>query len=180
MTTIITRYYATAEAAAAATTQLAEEEMRMEFFDRFEGGATEDAIIRAGLYPSAAKAFAARLAKGGSLVVVRAPFGQTYFVKDILDAHGPIDSGVDCSEVYVESQPSNPQHHNKYLPVLLDSDTLIFSGSMMPAVARNWSFSKMLGMPLLSNKPAGRAKLLSDNPTPFSSALGLPLLIDKK
>lgn len=180
MTTIITRYYATTEAAGAATTQLADEEMRMEFVDRFEGGATEDAIILAGVYPSAAKAFAARLAEGGSLVVVRAPFGQSYFVKDILDAHGPIDSGVNFDELYVESQPSNPQHYNAYLPVLLDPDTMIMSGSMMPAVAKSWMFSSMLGLPLLSSKPSGRAKLLSDNPTPLSSALGLPLLIDKK
>ncbi len=180
MTTIITRYYATSDAAAAATAQLAEEEMRMDCVDLFSGGGSEDGIIRAGVYASAAKAFAARLAEGGALVVVRAPFGQSYFVKDILDAHGPIDSGVAYSEQYIESQPSHPERYNAYLPVLLDSDTLVLSGPMMPAVVSNWSFSKMFGMPLLSDKPAGRAKLLSDNSTPFSSALGLPTLIDKK
>ena len=180
MTTIITRYYATADAAVAATAALADEDMRMDFVYRFVGGATADDIILTGIYPTAAKAYAARLAEGGSLVVVRAPFGQSYFVKDILDAHHPIESGVAYSDQYVESQPSHPERYNAYLPVLLDSDTLILSGSAFPAVAKEWSFSRMLGLPLLSNKPSGRAKLLNDNSTPFSSALGLPLLIDKK
>lgn len=180
MTTIITRYYATADAAVAATAALADEDMRMDFVHRFIGGASADDIARTGMYAAAAQAYAARLAEGGSLVVVRAPFGQSYFVKDILDAHHPIDSGVDYSEQYVESQPTHPERYNQYLPVLLDSDALILSGSLFPPVANDWSFSKMFGMPLLSNKPSGRAKLLNDNSTPFSSALGLPLLIDKK
>ncbi len=136
--------------------------------------------MNAGIYPSAAKGYAERLAQGGALVVVRAPFGQALWSADILDGHGPIDSGVAFEEAYIESTPTHPQRYNKYLPVLLDSDALILSGGSFPPIAKSWSFSKMFGMPLLSSKQAGKAKLLTDNTTPFSSALGLPLLIDKR
>ena len=62
---------------------------------------------------------------------------------------------------------------------------VIFAGTPGFAAA---SLGALLGQPEIAvvavytqpDKPAGRAKLLSDNPTPFSSALGLPLLIDKK
>ncbi|MHB2165568.1 hypothetical protein [Alsobacter sp. R-9] len=181
MTTIITRYYGALEQADAAMAQLEEEGLARVHMDRFvavEGVA--DAIVTAGVNPSSAGAFAERLAQGGALVVVRAPFGQALWASDILDAHGPIDAGVENVNLYVESTPSHPQRYNNYLPVLLDSDALILSGPSFPAIAKSWSFSGMLGLPMLSKSQAPKAKLISGSTTPFSSALGLPLLTKER
>ncbi len=204
MTTIITRLYASPERGKAAADALMARGLKAKHFDVIDKNSTgkmsEEEIAgmigSAGVYPSATTVYASRVKKGESLVVVRAPYKTAFKVKTILDGLGPIDGGVEYTEVYQRAIAPPPTYYNKNLPILLDSKALIFSGRCLPAIskdARSYTplmtdnptpLSSALGMPTLS-RAVPRSKVftvpprasLVDNPTPLSSALGIPTLI---
>lgn len=55
-----------------------------------------------GVYPSAAKKYAAKMIPGNAVLVVAAPFGGVGPVPAILDGSGAIDAGVGIEDVLVE------------------------------------------------------------------------------
>jgi hypothetical protein len=204
MTTIITRLYATPERGKAAADALMARGLKAKHFDvidksstgKMSEGEIAGMIGSAGVYLSATSVYAQRVRKGESLVVVRAPYKTAFKVKTILDGLGPVDGGVEHTEVYQPSVAPPPTYYNKNLPILLDSKALIFSGRLLPAIsadARSYTplmtgnptpLSSALGMPTLSRSTA-RSKVftvpprasLVDNATPLSSALGIPTLV---
>lgn len=173
MTTIVTRLFASPDQAAAAAAALKSEDFLDRHVHVIAGDDALAAILDAGVHRSAALIYADRLKQGAGLVVTQAQFGMALKAAKILKQHGPIASGVKSQDVYVGSVDNRPMYPNRYLPILLDNTT-VFSGLLLPALtSRNRLFSRMVGLPMLSNKRAPRASLSSMR---FSSMLGLPLL----
>lgn len=146
------------------------------------------AAIRAGyVLKGYAKAYAACVARGLTLVSVRAPFGTGVVVTRALDAAGPVPSGVpeehEAGPTWDEAAPLSSALN---MPVLAKSGTTFSGFWQLPMVTREGErsrtlfsvnfkrggnaapFSSLLGLPLLSKKWT------------FSSLLGLPLLVKSK
>jgi hypothetical protein len=124
--------------------------------------------------------YAPRVHQGLALVSVLAPFGTGGYAEEILDACGPVDSGV---------------KHEFERPLLWDDAAPVSSALGLPTITRGAApFSKfwglgvsahertlcgVLGIPELvdsrSSLSRGMAQL-SDNPAPLSSLLHIPLL----
>jgi hypothetical protein len=159
------------------------------------------ALTKAYVARAEARIYAQGIARGGSLVVVHAPFGAAIMAIEALDAHAPVPSGVseasDRPLVWDEAAPVSSALH---MPVLLD-DAATFSRFWgVPALLRRpfalfaglpqltsarASFSSRIGMAMLSHNAAPLSSrlgmgLLSRNPTPLSSLLGLRLLSKPK
>jgi hypothetical protein len=143
----------------------------------------EAAMLKAHLLKHEAKVYAERVSKGAALVTAHALFGTALDVRDALDSHGPIDSGVpdvkDPAFLWDERTPMSSALRMR----VLSEHSLPFERMWgVPSVTKGAAyFSSCLGMPMLS-KPGtpfssalGR-NTLSSNKTPFSSRLGLPLL----
>lgn len=146
------------------------------------------AAIRAGyVLKGYAKAYAACVQNGLTVLSVRAPFGTGVMVTQLLDEAGPVESGVpEPREVGPTWDEATPLSSALNLPVLA-KDNVTFSGFwQMPMVLRegrrsNTSFkvtfrkgsnaapfSSLIGMPLLSKNFT------------FSSLIGMPLLVKSK
>lgn len=174
MTTNITRLYASAEKAAAAVSALKAKKFKDSDIDCVAGGdGAAAALSAAGVYEAGAQTYAEKLKAGGAVVVVRAPYGNAILAKRVLDAAGPEASPVKYDEVYVESADKPVCTKDRYLPELLPDGTLVLSEMLFPrAVIKgdwkmfggglsnrvptgglsDWSFSRMLGLPLLSSR----------------------------
>lgn len=179
-------------------------ELRSNRFDRFtavhvvtrsdvlaqgtgEADATIDgiaaSIMKGHVLKAHAMVFAERVFRGGTLVTVHAPFGTAVAAMNILDSHGPIDSGVpELKDDIVAWDEAAPCSSALHIPVLLDDSATFsrfwnvppllkkaattFSAFGIPeTVDTNGPYRGSFGLPLLSNKP-----------TIFSSMLGLPVL----
>lgn len=184
----ITRMFASTDAA-----QSAAEELREDGFDEIhivnppaDAGVPLSAIaaqIAEGhVLLADAKIYAAGVAAGHSLLTVHAPFGRGKLATTIMDAHGPVPSGM------VEPEPEKlwdeaaPLSSALMMPVLLNDPAPLSRLIGVPALASDESsLSGAFGLPLLctGEMPKGRWGLpfLSDNPAPLSSMLGLPVLI---
>ncbi|MEI8144845.1 MAG: hypothetical protein WCH83_05240 [Alphaproteobacteria bacterium] len=179
MTTIITRLYPTRERAETAVAALKAKRFVASSADLFTGGAGQDdaalhaGITKAGVSAASAQTLVAKLKEGGTAVIAVAPFGNAIIAMDTLDSYDPIDSGLKRSEVFVPSQDP-PMVHNRYLPILLDSDTMIMSGHSFPTLTKTSTpFQSLFGIPSLS-KGGGRAGLMTGRL--FSGSIGLPML----
>jgi hypothetical protein len=174
MTTIITRLYASSDKAAAAVSALKAKNFRNADVDCVAGDDAGGALRAAGVYEAAAQTYAEKLKEGGAVVVVRAPYGNTILARRILDAAGPEASPVKHDEVFIGSVDKPSCSDSRYLPELLPEGTLVMSDMLFPraVIKGDWTLTGSFG--LLSNREPKVS--LSDNATPFSSALGLPLL----
>jgi len=136
-----------------------------------------DAIARAKVLKADAKIYAQGVLAGKALVVVDAPFGTGSIYADVLDAAGPVDSGV--PEPYWESgwDDAAPFSSALSLPVISKPSPYLFMG--LPALLRSGRTTcAALGLPELASSDMavfGSPKL-SRNPAPFSGLLHLPLL----
>lgn len=183
----ITRMYASAAAAAKAA-----DELREEGFDAINvvtpsgSGVPESAIaaqIAEGhVLLADAKIYAKGILAGHSLVTVHAPFGAGKLAENILEAHGPVDSGMPKPPPLHMWDEAAPLSSTLMMPTILhDPDPMSKVMGLPTVTSGNCSLSGTIGMPLLTDGVLGdRGRLgipyLSDNPTPLSSALGLPLL----
>ncbi len=126
-------------------------------------GAILDEMVNAYILKSHAAIYARRVSQGASLVTVHAPFSGGLKATSILDRHGPIDSGV--------PEPASS--------TFLYDETVPFSSAFrMPLLTKcAHPFEAIVGVPsLITGNVAYRARSTPVNPTPLSSALGLPLL----
>lgn len=192
MTTNITRLYASAEKAAAAVSALKAKKFKDSDIDCIAGGdGAAAALSAAGVYDTGAQAYAEKLKAGGTVVVVRAPYGNALLAKRLLDEAGPEASPVKYDEIYVGSVDKPVCTENRYLPELLPEGTLVLSDMLFPRPVikgewlmfggslstrqpkvnlTDWTFSGMLGLPMLSKREP-KVNLISS--PPYSS------LIDK-
>jgi hypothetical protein len=151
------------------------------------------------------KASARALAEGRSLVGVRAGFGQGQTAMNILDGFDPVDTHLvmpesesaklDWDEAAPLSSalgiptisPNSPAPLSDFLGLPPLSSGLSFLSRWFRPLSRpDFSLSSMFGMPLLSMKTLSGDKgygthsfglpLLSRNPAPLSSMLGLKTL----
>jgi len=139
------------------------------------------AIMAGHVLRADAAIYAAGIARGRSLVIVRAVFGMGAKACVILDGFDPVDSGVaGDSEPFAGWDEAAPLSSALSLPLLSRNPTPFSSFWNLPVLSRNARtintlfpalssgaapFSAMLGLPLISG-----------NAAPFSSMLGLPLL----
>ncbi|WP_293867403.1 hypothetical protein [uncultured Alsobacter sp.] len=173
MTTIITRLFASPDKGAAAVSALKAKKFKDSDIDCIAGDGAAGALSAAGVYEAAAQTYAEKLKDGGAVVVVRAPYGNAILAKRVLDAAGPEASPVKYDEVYLEAADKPVCTKDRYLPELLPEGTLVLSDMLFPRPVikgdwhmfggglsnrvpsgnlTDWSFSKMLGLPMLSNR----------------------------
>lgn len=111
----------------------------------------------AGLIPSSAVGFARRaLSDGRSVVAVNAPFGRGLEAENLMESRGAVDSA---------RVPAALPHDPAPFSNAFDLPLLTEFRSSTELLSSRWSFSALIGM-----------KLLSKNPTPFSSMLAMPVL----
>jgi hypothetical protein len=146
------------------------------------GGGSEEAITNAiaaaYVLKSHARVYARGVARGGTLVVVRAPFGTAVIAGQLLDSAGTIDAGE------VPGEPRGAQW----------DDAAPFSSALrLSAISRGsrqytpvllseggGTTCSSLGIPEISSggpTTGGFMALLSKNKTPLSSLLKLPTII---
>jgi hypothetical protein len=152
------------------------------------GDALSAAIVVGKLLGSQAKAFAERVQRGRSLVVVRPPSAQSQLATDILKGCGPVDTDLQLLE------PNQPAPFSDYLGL----PTLARGRSRLPETAANGRedaaplsaalnlavlkrkrpapFSDFLGFPTLSRGPGRLPVLTRKMPAPLSGYLGLATL----
>jgi len=194
MSQTIARLYDSAERANAAAHELRNN--RIVVFDDVHvisggAGASTDGIVeaitKALVLKAHARIYAQGVKLGGALVVVHAPFGCAVDAIEILQSHGPIESGVpDGREAPIGWDDAAPCSSALHLRVLLDdSDSFSKFWNVPPLVKSGATtgsalgltevkpsrgpFSPTIGLPLLSNK----ASILS-------SMLGLPVLMNAR
>jgi hypothetical protein len=145
-------------------------------------GGSEEAITKAiagaHVLTSHARVYAKGVARGGTLVVVRAPFGMSVIAGQLLDSAGTIDAGQVPGEprgaTWDDAAPLSSAFR---LPLLSRRGSYYMS----PVLATSGSTTcSAFGIPELqeSGKPTtGDEGLISRNPTPLSSLLKLPTLL---
>lgn len=188
----ITRMYASAASAAKAAEELREEGYDDLFVVNPASGsdvplsAIAAQIAQGRVHLPEARIYAKGVAAGHSLVTVHAPFASGKLAEAILEAHGPIDSGLPrVGELHLWDEAA-PLSSAMFMPVLIDDPAPMSKVLGIPAVtAGDCTVSEAIGLPLLSDGEMGdRGRLglpyLSDNPTPLSSLLGLPVLTKKR
>ena len=140
--------------------------------------ATAAAIAAASVLKSHARVYAQGVARGGTLVVVRAPFGTSVIAGQLLDAAGTIDAGT------VPGEPRGPSWEDAAplssafrWPVISKRGDNFLSPVLLTKGGQTTCSS--LGLPELSSgePTTGGDSLISRNPTPLSSLLKLPLVI---
>jgi hypothetical protein len=199
MSQTINRMYDNHESAARAA-----HELRSNRFDRFTavhvvtrsggsdaGTGSADAsidgiaasIMKGHVLKAHAMVFAERIRRGGTLVTVHAPFGTAAAAMNILDSHGPIDSGVpELKDDIVAWDEAAPCSSALHMPVLLD-DSATFSKfwNVPPLLKKAATTSSALGIPetVAAKGPYAGSfglPLISQKATILSSMLGLPVL----
>ncbi|MBO6639249.1 MAG: hypothetical protein JJ920_16310 [Roseitalea sp.] len=181
MSTIITRLYASKDAAKSVASRLKQEEYRAGDVDVITKGGKgglktlKADISAAGVYPNAAATYAERVADGDVLLVVRAPIGQAVKARAIVDEVASIDAGVKYTEVYKGTGTSSARlARQRHLPPLLPNEAKIMTDDGL--ISSGTPFSSLFGIPLLTGGRTGKARLMTRRTTPFSSLLGLGLL----
>lgn len=175
MTTIITRLYAAEDKAFAAVSALkrrfGENEINIVTPTSGNAAEIEAKIAKGGVKPSAAAAYAEKVAQGHSLVTVRAVWGFAKEAIATLDRAGPIDGGNGRGETSKQAtgwNEASPFSAWLRLPVLTKFKSY-FVLKNDPAAFSTWA-----KWPVLTDKKPS-ATLLND-PTPFSNKLGQPTL----
>ena len=194
--TINRMYESHARASAAA------DELRTNRFNRFgdvhvvsrsagDADASLDGIVaevmKGYVLKSHARVLAQHIQRGGTLVTVHAPFGSSVAAMQILDRHGPIESGVpDHSDPAVAWDEAAPLSSALQMPVLLKDSATFSKFWNVPAISKQGgTTSAALGLPEISDARGPFTgsfgmSLISNKATPLSSMLGLPLLTKPK
>lgn len=157
------------------------------------------AIMAGHVLRSHARVYADGIRAGRSLVIARAPFGFGQIAINLMESHGPVDSGLvlpaEPAPTWDEAAPLSsalqfppllrkrpaPLSDLLGLPALLPAAT-DRSSRMLPALtAAGWSLSSVLGFGLLSRAAAPLSsllglRLLSGTAAPLSKRLGLKVL----
>jgi len=213
MTNTICRIYPNAQNAAAAVEELKEHRALAENIrvvaPPAEGAdnsleAITKSIMDVYVLRSEAKVLAHAVQKGGTLVVVHAPFSTGLFATETLDAHGPIDSGLREPEQHVwlwdDAAPLSstfrigtkcdgaaPFSDFFSMKTLLEEKAADSNGLKSIAhLSANHPepFSAFFGIATLSKSASPLSDTInfatiSNNPTPLSSLLKLPTLIGR-
>jgi hypothetical protein len=139
-------------------------------------------IMKGFVLKSHAAIYAEGIKRGGTLVTVHAPFGAAQTAINIMDSHGPIDSGVPDgnSEPYLWDEKT-PMSCLLRAPVLLDEKYW----KMPKLAAHSVSLSSVLGLPTIgksgpSFSSAFGMPLLTKGAASISAALGIPMLVKDK
>ena len=182
MTTIVTRLYATKATAEAVVKALAEAGFLERDVDMIAPPGAKPtaadmkkvnaALKAAEVFPGAAEAYSAHIKDGKSLVVVRPPFGGTMAAQRVVDAHGPIESGVKHQDAYVHPRNTAPIIESRQLPALLPNDARFLTGGIFPGLANGQIFG---GIPAVM-KNTGRAGLV----TGAKFTAWMPLLFNRR
>ena len=184
MSDAICRMYGTSEAAAKAAAELRQAGFNLVTEVGPSTASTEEGLVRAIMAGMVIKGYASTFAKGvlagGTLVSAHAPFGTVRRAEGIMDAHGPIPSGVavDRDSMY-EWDDAAPMSSALMMPVLLPDSTSFSNFWGVPALLTRFvNLTSLLGMPMLtaggrSFSPfAGMPSLTKSGP----SFPGIPLL----
>lgn len=142
MTTIVTRLYATLDAARAAAKGLTDVKFPAKslYVVGASAGATAASVTaelkKAGVTAATQATYASKILGGNALVVAQAPFGNVYRVTEVLDAAGPIPSGVAKEENFVSETA-------RYMPAKLmtgarfcGNDMLLITGARMGGIGK--------------------------------------------
>jgi hypothetical protein len=190
----IIRFYNAVESAAKAAKDLADEGFADVFQFKSAGGKGAAAVksrevllaemLAAQVYHGHAETYVERLAKGGAMVLVHAPFGSSVNAARIMDLHGASGMGLDEGPTkpdYVWDERA-PLSSALMLPVLTDVKLPMETLTGVTSLSSGTAFlSDLLGIPLLSRGSAHSnasfgMPLLSQSATPLSSMLGMPVL----
>jgi acetoin utilization deacetylase AcuC-like enzyme len=206
MSSLIIRLYDSAAQAAKAAQQLVDE--GFEHVRHIKAGSGKNAnrqalvteLMAAHIWKSHAETYADRLAKGGALVLVHAPFGSALNAEATLDQYEPNEKGIttqtwEPDAVWDDATPLSSALH---LPVLINARLPAEILTGVSSLTKTTAFlSDFFGMPILkpgvhhattsmglgllskSATPLSSLfglKTLSSNPTPLSSLLGLKVL----
>lgn len=213
MTTVVSRLYADADTADAVVADLKKSGLPSRTMDRIEGGsdsaATAEKITAARVGEGAARRYAEQMSGGQVLVVARVPLvplGAARKVQEKMDAHGPVDAGVEESEanLYIAEKPHKVEVS---VPKVLKNHPRFLSSDYVPGNNRYGGLmSDAFHIPLLiRRRRPGRSvagwtgpmstrffpmqlvirrerkkSVLDDGGPVFSRALGLPLLSRRK
>ncbi|MGF1544093.1 MAG: hypothetical protein ACFB00_06290 [Parvularculaceae bacterium] len=168
------------------------------------GGDLAERIVAAGVYPTAAKIYAAKVGQGNALVVLRATFGRGVRALQAFHKHNPIETDVKYTEVYqppeqpvrniirVSGKKSVVQRRSDPAQRKLTKSPTPFSSALgmktviqrrmrdRPASNGPRLITKGLGMPMLTGAKLTPDRLKSDDPTPLSSMLFMPTVIRRR
>lgn len=140
------------------------------------------ALVKAKVLKAHARQLVPGVLRGGTLVTVHAPFGSAVAARQVLDRHGPIDSGLPDAHDPALWDEAAPMSSFFGVRVLIDHEDSFSRFWSLPILTRQGRATcESLGLPLLSDssrpyKGLLGLPLLSRNPAPLSSLLGLPLL----
>jgi hypothetical protein len=206
MSEMIIRLYDAATQGAKAAKALSEEGFRHVHHFSSSGGKGAKArdglvadMVAAHVYKSHAETYANQMAKGGSLVLVHAPFGSAVNAMRILDAHNPSGKGIQSpQEPMLKWDSGAPLSSALAMPVLTNITHPFETVTGFSSLSKGKAFlSTLLGIPLLSRGLEHRTSsfgipllsrgkhhsnssmglpMLSRSPTPLSSMLGIKLL----
>jgi hypothetical protein len=190
MSSLLIRLFDSATQSAKAAQQLADE--GFEHVRHIKAGTGKNAnrqmlvseLMSAQVWKSHAETYAERLAKGGAMVLVHAPFGTALKAGAIMDAHGPVDQGLPGAAAKPDFvwDDAAPLSSVLQLPVLtnvkLPAETLSGVSSLTKGTA---FLSDMFGMKILSRgvhhaTSSMGLSLLSKSATPLSSLFGMGTL----
>jgi hypothetical protein len=174
MTTIINRIYAAEEQAVAAVNavkhKFSAHEVNLVTPTSGHDGDIEAAAVKGGVRTDHAAVYADHIRQGGALVTVHAPWGFAKQTIKALDAHGPIDSGLD----YTEHHAVPGWHSAAPFSALLGLPAVSKFRSSLVLGKKSAPFSDSLKLPTLLNSKSSTN--LSDNPAPFSSIFRFPTI----
>jgi hypothetical protein len=137
-------------------------------------------IMAAYVLKDHAKVYAAAIRGGKALVIVRPEFSSGARAEYLMDAAGPVESGISTDHerlpLWDDTVPFSSALH---LPVLAEGTAPLSAFFVLPVVTREGgTLCSALGLGELADSDTylfGEPKL-SDAPAPFSSALRIPLL----
>ena len=124
-------------------------------------------IRKGGVAATHAKVYVERIKQGETLVSILAAFGYAVMAIEILEKHGPADTGL--PEQGHEKTPPDPA-----APLSSAAGWRVLSNDPAP-------LSSALGLPLLltRQRPRQPDSELIDNPAPLSKAINMPVLKDR-
>lgn len=142
-----------------------------------------DRMAKAMILRDHARIFTAGLRKGGTLVSVHAPFATGLQAMQILDAHGPIESGVpDIAYPVHLWNERTPVSSTLRMPTLTKTRLPFAAFTGLPTLSTGRRLKTGMLMPMLSRTRwfTGVMPLLTRTRTPLSSLFHLPLLSKKR
>jgi len=171
MTTLITRLFADRDTAAKASEALLSGGFNRKSVSAIDGdqSAARSALVDMGVSDAAADVLAGKVAGGSGVVALRAPFGKAGDAISTLDRFDPVDVDIE-QEAHISAAPA-PEYSKSIIPG--NKKFLTMDG----AVGSGTGFSESIGMPLLSSRQRGKAKV--DTST-ISQRFGFKLLSRKQ